>query len=303
MNATPRFAWLNGELLPFESARLPLSDRGLLLGDSLFETLAVAHGRPFALQAHVERLARGMTFCRFQEAPDPALLADAAQAVVMAEVAAGAPPHGALRITVTRGPGRRGYSPGAAGPSNAFVVFHAGPEPCTPHPGWTLRTSSFRLPHGDPMAPFKHGSRMLHVLARAEAEAHGSDEALLLNTRGEPAECASGNLLWFEGDVLVHAASDSGALAGVTQDIVVGLAQRHGLQTMPARPHVGIRDALTLCGGIVVLSTLGIVPVLALDGSTCRQRMEARLLADDLRARVLKECAASGSWSPVGSRG
>ena len=71
-------------------------------------------------------------------------------------------------------------------------------------------------------------------------------------------------------------------------------------RSLPA--HLGCGPRL-LCGGIVVLSTLGIVPVLALDGSTCRQRMEAQLLADDLRARVLKECAASGSGSPVGSRG
>lgn len=292
MNAAPRFAWLNGELLPFDAARLPLSDRGLLLGDSLFETLAVAHGRPFAFEAHVERLARGIQFCRFDQAPKPPALADAAQAVVAAEIAAGAPPHGALRMTVTRGPGRRGYSPAATGPSNAFVVFYPGDEPCLPHPGWRLRTSSFRLPHGDPMAAFKHGSRMVHVLARAEAEAHGADEALLLNTLGDPAECASGNLLWFEGNVLVHAAPDSGALAGVTQDIVMRLAERRGLETTSARSHVVIKEALSLGGGIVVLSTLGIVPVLSIDERECPQRMETLHLANDLREQIRLECTS-----------
>jgi len=288
MNATPRFAWLNGELLPFDSARLPLSDRGLLLGDSLFETVAVVHGRPFAFGAHLRRLAQGIQFCGFHQAPTPARLADAARAVVTAEIAAGAPAHGALRITVTRGPGRRGYSPGGAGPSNAFVVFHPGPEPRDPHPGWRLRTSSFRLPHGDPLSPFKHGSRLLPVLARAEAEAHGADEALLLNTRGEPAECASGNLLWFEDKILVQAAHDSGALAGVTQDIVVGLAQRRGLETRPACDHVVIRDALSQGGGMVVLSTLGIVPVVSIDGCECPSRPEARDLWYDL-LRLMRE--------------
>ena len=290
MNVSPRHAWLNGELLPFESARLPLSDRGVLLGDSLFETLAVLRGRPFALDAHIERLARGIRFCGFQQTPTPAALAHAARAIVSAEVAGGAPPHGALRITVTRGPGRRGYSPAAAGPANAFLVFHAGDDPCTPHPGWRLRTSSFRLPQGDPLAAFKHGSRLLHVLARAEAEAHDADEALLLNTRGEPAECASGNLLWFDGNMLCHAERDSGALAGVTQDLVVGLAKRRGWQTGTTGMRVPVQEALCQGGALVVLSTLGVVPVLSIDGTECRQREETRILAQDLQHLMQDEC-------------
>lgn len=290
MNPAPKFAWLNGQLLPFDAARLPLSDRGLLLGDLLFETVAVGHGRPFALPAHIERLARGLRFCGFHQAPEAATLADAVGTVVATEMAAGSSPHGCVRITVTRGPGRRGYSPAEAGPSNAFVVFHAGDKPCGPHPGWRLRTSSFRLPAGDPLASFKHGSRLLHVLARAEAEAHGADEALLLNTRNEPAECASGNLLWFEDDVLVHASVDSGALAGVTQDMVVELARRRGLQARPPKSPVDARDTLCKGGGMVVLSTLGIVPVISIDGVACPRRPEIERLAQDLRRRMLEEC-------------
>lgn len=290
MNPSPKIAWLNGRLLPYAEARLPLSDRGLLLGDSLFETIAVCNGRPFAWEAHVERLLAGIRFAHFHEAPAPGLLAEAARRVVEAETAGGATRHGALRITVTRGSGSRGYSPRNAGPCNAFVVFHAGHDLRAPHPGWRLCTSSFRLPHGDPLSPFKHGSRLLHVLARAEAEGRGVDEALLLNTHGEVAECASGNLVWFEGSDLVHAAPDSGALAGVTQGIVLQLATHEGLRVRPGSPSPSAREILVQGGGAVVLSTLGIVPVLSIDGVPCRPRNELANLAKALADRITREC-------------
>lgn len=288
MKTTPSLAWLDGELLPFGEARIPLSDRGLLLGDSLFETLAVVNSRAFELDAHLQRLARGVAFAGHAGAPGTDVLARAVDTVIAAEVAGGASRHGTVRITVTRGPGPRGYSPRGAGPAHAFVVFHPGPEPCQPHPGWRLRTSLFRVPHGDVLALFKHGSRMLNVLARAEAEAAGADEALLLNTLGEPAECASGNILWFEGGLLRHAAADSGALAGVTQGVVLGLASRRGIRWSPgASPGDGLfGERLAEGGGMVLLSTLGVVPVLSLDGRPCRQREETAVLAADLVGRM-----------------
>jgi branched-subunit amino acid aminotransferase/4-amino-4-deoxychorismate lyase len=227
-----------------------------------------------------------MAFAGFAGVPSRDVLARAVDAVIGAEVAGGASPHGAVRVTVTRGPGRRGYSPREAGPANAFVVFHPGPEPCQPHPGWRLRTSSFRVPAGDPMEAFKHGSRLLHVLARGEAEAAGADEALLLNTLGEPAECASGNILWFEDETLCHVPAGSGALAGVTQQVVLNLATARGIPWGAARPGKDFGERIKEGGALVVLSTLGVVPVLALDGHACRQRVETGALAADLLSRM-----------------
>jgi len=48
--------FLNGNFLPEAEAVVPLNDRGFLLGDGLFETTRVAHGRPFRLAQHLERL-------------------------------------------------------------------------------------------------------------------------------------------------------------------------------------------------------------------------------------------------------
>jgi branched-subunit amino acid aminotransferase/4-amino-4-deoxychorismate lyase len=47
--------WLNGRLLPVDQARVPVLDRGLLYGDSLFETLRVQAGHLRHLDWHLER--------------------------------------------------------------------------------------------------------------------------------------------------------------------------------------------------------------------------------------------------------
>ncbi len=108
-------------------------------------------------------------------------------------------PEAILRLTLTRGPGGRGYTP--SGESKPTVVMTTHPAPPSEKPvAWNLVTSSFRIAAADPLAAFKTTSKILHIMARAEAVEKGADEALLLNTDGEVAETASGNLFWvFDG--------------------------------------------------------------------------------------------------------
>ena len=58
--------FLNGKFLPEADAFVPLNDRGLLLGDGLFETLRVANGQPFRCAQHLERLVRGADFLKIK---------------------------------------------------------------------------------------------------------------------------------------------------------------------------------------------------------------------------------------------
>ena len=89
-------------------------------------------------------------------------------------------------------------------------------------PDGNLITSSFRIPAGDPLAAFKTTSKILHVLARAEAVERGADEALLLNTNGEVAETAGGNLFWVHDDTICTVPAECGVLPGVTRAAVLG---------------------------------------------------------------------------------
>src|ERR1700734_435616 len=92
--------WLNGALVSAEVARIDPADRGLLLGDGLFETLRVAEGQPRHAARHFARLQAGAHLLRLN-LPD----ADELHQALAAMIAAQEMVEGTLRLTVTRGPG------------------------------------------------------------------------------------------------------------------------------------------------------------------------------------------------------
>lgn len=253
--------FLNGKFLPEADAVVPLNDRGLLLGDGMFETMRVANGRPFRLAQHLERLARGVEFLKIQLPFTPREIQKfAGQLIGQNELA-----DAILRITLTRGAGQRGYSPKNAGAPTFAMTLHPlalvnADEPLQ----WSLITSSFRVPAGDALAAVKTTSKILNVLARAEAEEKGADEALLLNTNGEVAETAGGNLFWIYQDHVCTVPTGRGVLPGITRAVVLEICQTLGLETQKRiiKPE-HLRNAT---GIFVTQSALGIVPVAAFDG-------------------------------------
>lgn len=253
--------FLNGNFLPEADAVVPLNDRGFLLGDGLFETARVAQGRPFRLAQHLERLSRGADFFKIP-LPFPAkqIQQFAGELVEKNQL-----PDAVLRLTLTRGPGKRGYSTGGADRPTLAMTLHplppqAGDEPLQ----WSLITSSFRIPASDALAAFKSTSKILNVLARAEAEEQGADEALLLNANGEVAETASGNLFWIYHDSICTVPSGRGVLPGITRAVVLEICQTLGLETSKRviKPEM-LRNAE---GIFVTQSALGVIPVVSFDG-------------------------------------
>ncbi len=253
--------FLNGNFLPEADAVVPLNDRGFLLGDGLFETIRVAQGRPFRLAQHLERLARGADFLKIKLP----FTAKEIQKFAGELIGKNNLPDAVLRVTLTRGPGARGYSTkGADQPTLALTL-----QPLPPENGgepllWSLVTSSFRIPASDALSSFKSTSKILNVLARAEAEEKGADEALLVNTNGEVAETAGGNIFWIYRDKICTVPTGRGVLPGITRAVVLEICQALGLETNKRviKPEM-LRNAE---GIFVTQSALGLIPVAAFDG-------------------------------------
>ena len=218
---------LNGQLLPEREAVVSVFDRGFLYGDGLFETLRLYQGRPFRWAQHLERLQRGAAILNLSLPFDSARL----RGFVDDLVSTNQMPEAVLRIAVSRGVGPRGYSPQDAGPPTWVMSLHPAPvlDPANP-PCWRLMRSSFAVPAGERLARAKHASRLVHVLARAEAEAKGFDDALLLTPVGEVVETTGANLFWIEHGTVCTPPLSSGALAGVTRGVVLELCATHGIR-------------------------------------------------------------------------
>jgi branched-chain amino acid aminotransferase len=253
--------FLNGQFLPEAQAVVSVNDRGFLLGDGLFETMRVVGGKPFRFAQHLERMTRGADFLKIKLPFTPKELEKfGAQLIEQNKIS-----DAILRVTLTRGAGERGYSFNGECKPTVVMTLHAAPL-LENQVEWNLVTSSFRIPAVDPLSSFKTTSKILHVMARAEAKEKGADETLLINTNGEVAETASGNLFWVYDEKICTVPTGRGVLPGITRAVVLEICQTIGLQV---NKRVIKPEALRNSQGIFVTqSALGIIPVSVFDGES-----------------------------------
>ncbi len=249
---------------------VPLDDRGLLLGDGLFETILALAGRPVAMEAHLDRLMAG---CGSLGLPQPdrdqarALCLEALQALPQSEGRA------AIRLTLTAGSGGRGLDrPAQVG---LRLLARAAPAPRPEGPA-RLRLSTVRRNEGSPVSRLKSLSYLDNVLARQQA---APDEALMLNNRGDLACAGAANLFWLSGQQLYTPAPDCGVLPGIVRAQVLALAGRLGLEAREV--HAEPQTLAAADGVFLTNSLIGVRPVVGLDGQTFAQSdLVSRLAAE-----------------------
>ncbi|MGC3958788.1 MAG: aminodeoxychorismate lyase [Verrucomicrobiota bacterium] len=258
--------FLNGQFVPEQQATVSVFDRSFLYGDGLFETLRVTKGKPFRWWEHMERLRKGGDFLGIKIP----FACKSLEKLAVELIAKNQLPEALLRLTVSRGVGLRGYSPKGANQPMVVMTLHpfSGTSGAT-SAGWKLYTASFRLPAGEKLAHFKTANKLAQIMARAEADAAGADEAVLCNTEGFVVEGASSNLFWVEGDTICTPPLASGILAGVTRAVTLELCQKLGL--VSAERQITPQNLRRAQGVFVTLSSLGVVAAATLDGSPLSQ--------------------------------
>ena len=153
-------AILDGVVLDAADAQISVTDDGLLRGDGVFEVVRLYDGRPFALEQHLDRMARSAAAIRLPFDVN-AVRADAGAILAQAE-----PADGCLRLLVTRG-GRR---IGLVEPLKPLLDSVALA---------TITYSPTRVLDG-----VKSLSYAANLLATRLAKEAGADEALLVAPRG-----------------------------------------------------------------------------------------------------------------------
>jgi branched-chain amino acid aminotransferase/4-amino-4-deoxychorismate lyase len=239
---------------------IPEDDRGLLLGDGLFETILVEDGQLRHFEAHVARMAQGCAVLGLAPPSSDEALARAGQALDAAGLMHG---RAALRLTLTAGGGRGLERPPGSAPR---LYASASPAPDAAGPV-RLATVGLRRNETSPLARLKTLSYLDNVLARAEARAAGADEALLLNTRGEIACAAAANLFWIAGERLHTPALACGVLEGIMRRLALEAARELGVEALEVRAP---REALDGAQALFLTNSLaGVRQIAALDGRAC----------------------------------
>ena len=253
---TDRIIWHNGDLAPASEGRIQPEDRGLLFGEGAFETLRVYGGRPFRLDAHLERLASAL---RVMEISVPEL-AERLRQGVDDTLAANALADSWVRITITAG--------AEDGVPNLIVAAMPLPElPASWYASGVAvatATSRFVREPGSVLSGLKSTNYLASRLARKEAQARGAHEAIFLNTHGRLAEGASSNIFLVEDGALITPAPGEGILTGITRQTVLELAKESGIA---ATERAVERSELDTADEVFITSSLReVLPVCSVDG-------------------------------------
>jgi len=217
--------WMNGRMVPAESASISVFDHGLLYGDGIFEGIRFYNGAPFRLEEHLRRLEFSARAIALTIPYDRETISFA----VRKTVAAFGEPDGYIRLVVTRGDGKLGIDPRSCPRPNLFVVadqLAMVPQEVREQGARLIIAATRRLgPDGlDPRV--KSLNYLNHILARIEANQVGADEAVLLNQAGYVTEGTAENIFVARDGVLFTPPVTDGALEGVTRGAVIELAEK-----------------------------------------------------------------------------
>jgi 4-amino-4-deoxychorismate lyase len=250
-------------------------DEALLRGRAAFETLRVYAGRPFRLDAHVDRL-----FASAGSIGLPALERSALEELVPLVLHA-AVEDAVLRLVWTAGP--------PEGEATGLALL-------SPVPGWIdgVRARGARavsLLGVRAAVPWllpgvKSTSYAVNMAAEAEAKRRGADEAVFVDGDGFVLEGTVTNVWWRAGDTLFTPALELGILAGVTRAALIELAQEGGFTVeegvFPLGELLAAEEAFTSS------SVREVMPLVAVDGSEL-----GRGPAADALQRALRDLAAT----------
>ncbi|WP_375209326.1 aminotransferase class IV [Hyphomonas jannaschiana] len=271
---------LNQSISSVDTVRpFDLTDRGLLLGDGVFDTSLVVDGHVVLRRRHIRRL---------MEACDAFGLDVAEGAIeVLTDKAVPEGATGALRVTVTRGPGARGLAGTTATTPTVLTSFT--PQALNyPPPPVRLGVSAIHRNPTAPSALYKTLSYGDAIMGHRRALEAGFDDALFVTPDGR-VSCSSVANIWARfGSALVTPPRGDGVVAGVMRNWILEHAAQAGYEVSERSLRLeDLRDA----DGVFLTNSLRLlVPVRAIDDLDFASELPAKLVGrvDDLLTQAAR---------------
>jgi D-alanine transaminase len=282
-DSVTRFVWLDDRVVPFEQARIPVDDRGLLFAESIYEVIPVTGGKARMLAEHTRRMRVGAEPIELDGGvPDDAIWEQRVAELVREERLS----EGLLYAQLTGGSATRQHVP-----------------PQRPKPRFFAYLIPFRFPRADTTArgialqsvadprwvrcDLKTTMLLPGVLAKRDAAVRGAQEALFVGPSGEVREGASTNVFCVEGNRLITPAQSQHLLPGITRPLVAELAAEAGRSV--DHETLSLSRLMNATEVFVTSTTLLAMPVVRVDDRSIGNGQAgpvARDLADRLRARL-----------------
>ncbi len=220
-----RHIFHNDKIVPVDQARLSPGQAGLMNGWGLFTTMRIFQGEAFAFERHWRRLDKDAERIRLPFPFDPGEVRMHLRELIAANQVV----EGTARVyMIYNNVGFwRSEEPQ---PAVDLILCTAG---LPSHPGVARLSIAEHGRHAaSALSGVKTTSWLNNVWHLAEAQKAGWTEVILLNERGEVAECTSANIFCVKNDVVFTPLLSSGCLEGVTRSVLLEIAPRVGVQIL-----------------------------------------------------------------------
>jgi len=243
-----RSIFLDGRMVKASLVLIDALAPGVVDGKGVFETMRVYNGRIFGLEHHLDRLVRGLKSLKIRSSYSKKQYIRHLYRTIRANRLRQA----RIRLAVWRERRRLRIS----------IV-------CQSFGGYSERQyqRGLKAVISDVRRAktwFSHIKSMDYTCfhrAFKEAETHGYDEAILLNSRKELVEGSRTNVFFIKKNTLYTPAVKCGCLNGITRQIVMKHARQ---MNIPCRTvHAGIRKLLRADEAFVTNSLMGVMPLTA----------------------------------------
>jgi branched-chain amino acid aminotransferase len=254
--------YISGKFYDKENAKVSVYDHGFLYGDGVFEGMRSYGGKVFRLKQHLDRLWNSAKAIWLKMPISQEEMAKA----VNDTLAKNSIKDGYIRLIVTRGAGALGLDPNRCSEPQVIVIadhIQLYPQEMYAN-GLEIVTASTIRNHTAALNPrIKSLNYLNNIMAKIEGLQAGCVEALMLNAKGEVAECTADNIFIVRGGVLQTPPIDAGILEGITREAVIELAGELKIpvqQIALTRHDIFIADECLITG-----SAAEIIPVVKLD--------------------------------------
>lgn len=224
------WVFLNDCFVPESEARVSVFDHGFLYGDGLFETFRVYSGKIFALRQHLDRLSLSANALQLN-IPGRDILKKRLYETLERNQLRNPFNDALIRLTVTRGPGGKGFYPGRCTTGTLVITVRAfeGYAGLERKGADAVMVSTCRVSATGGEPCLKSLNFLNNITAKLEAERAGVFEGLFLNREGFLAEGSISNLFWINKGVLRTPSCKATILKGITREIVIELARKNGI--------------------------------------------------------------------------
>ena len=257
--------FINGEFVDKEDAKVSVFDHGLLYGDGVFEGIRSYDRRVFRLDEHLDRLYTGASAIRLEVPMGKKDL----EAKILEALNINGLDDAYIRVVVTRGEGDLGLDPRKCPKGNVFIIA----DKIALYPGefyengLEIITAKTRRNPPDALNPrVKSLNYLNNILGKIEAIDSGVPEALMLTMDGYVAECTGDNVFLVKDGRMATPPVDIGALEGITQNAVIELAGKRGIEC--AREKFKPEKIYDVDECFLTGTAAEIIPVVKLDGKT-----------------------------------